>query len=185
MEKLNLSPVRGKEDPLKGSPANTINICGFFPLKCYFSRRSLSDELAFPVDHGKQSCTPHLKKRSFLEKIGLVCLNAGKLTPHYQMHWGHQPPSDDLLDPFQTEKKKTQLGFLTEIWVLQAGSSRLGHSQPTHLQIKMDWNNLLHEPEKWRGLGGGRKSFIFHLPLLIENRTCWGVERKMANPWRS
>jgi len=48
----------------------------------------------------------------------------------------------------------------------------------------MDWNNLLHEPEKRWGLGGGRKSFIFHLPLLIENRAWWRVERKMANPWR-
>jgi len=86
MEKLKLSPVRGKEDPLKGSPANTINICGFFPLKRCFSRGSLSDELAVPVDHGKQSCIPHLKKWYFLEQIGLVCLNTGKLAPHYQMH---------------------------------------------------------------------------------------------------
>lgn len=86
MEKLKLSLVRRKEDPLKGSPANTTNICGFSPLKCYFSRGSLSDELAVPVDHGKQSYIPHLKKWYFLEQIGLVCLNAGKLTPHYQMH---------------------------------------------------------------------------------------------------
>lgn len=83
MEKLKLSPARGREDPLKGSPANTINICGFFPLKRYFSRVSPSDEIAVLVDHGKQSCIPHLKQWYCSEQIHLVCLNAGKLTPRY------------------------------------------------------------------------------------------------------